>query len=528
MKVSAIILAGVLLFSGVASCNKIITFSDEGAQSHPELGDAAAKLLWIGPEYKLALKADMSDDEGISNVRIKNGEWDIDTSFDAGGNLVFNIMDTFLVSKDVNPTAHNIEFIITNLKGGVVKKYVDVEDLSSQNLIPGYNPDLLPPVITLLQPLVTKFLGLSAEPVTVDVEAEITDEEIEQIEIKVWGETADGQLIELSEVIAPENAEEKTAYHVLKTFALPGGKGGQYQFIVRSVDASGNKKTVGGNITVGFVDRLYLSDAQTDDEVTNQGYDNGGAARGIGTLLSMKKQGANSFVVDYYYRNEADDNIRFIAFLGDGRPFTKNQAEPAYSLNGTNVLGQNASEQGKVTPDLASADFKLPVSQKGYYHITVDMTSRTVSAIPFTPIRPFVDAVKYPAWSESTPWPYLAVISNVVVGSNGGWAETTTSPKLLKETGHSYLYTGTFQTAGSAVNISFTAPKDIMGSGGWFRLIDQRANMKDDYGDPIDIVGAVGPSSTSPNYGFSHNRAGTFKATYDLALQRLRLIRIGD
>lgn len=526
MKKLCLKLAGIAIaLFCVVSCSEPLLFSDNGSPNLPQLENASAQLLWIGPEYKVAVLAEFKDDEGISEVQLKNGEWQLDTIFAVNNQTSYVVKDTFLVTKDANPTKHTIEFTITNTKGGIIKGNVDVEDLSAENQIPGYSPDLLPPAITVTKPTVTKFYGLTNDPVNVDIDASITDGDIASVEIKVWGETAEGQAVEEGETIVPATPAEKENYRYTRTFALPAGKVGEYQYIIRSVDGSGNKSVKGGSITVGYMDRLYLSDAETAAEVTNQGYDNGGSARGIGTLLSMRKQGANSFTVDYYYRNEASDNIRFIAFMGTDKPFTTNQAAPTYTLDGPNVLGQSASEQGKVITNLSAANFKLPVNQKGYYHITVDMTARTVTATPFTPARPFVDASKYPGWSASTPWDYLAVISNVVVGT-AGWAETATSPKLMKEAGHSYLYTGTFQTTGSSVNISFTAPKAVIGNGGWFRLTDQRANMKDDYGDPIDIVGAVGPSGTSPNYGFSHNTAGTFKATYDLALQRLRLIRI--
>jgi hypothetical protein len=332
----------------------------------------------------------------------------------------------------------------------------------------------------------------------------------------------------MEEIITPTSGQH-TSYQYSKTYSLPAGKVGEYQYVVKSVDGSGNKSVKGGTVTVGYMDRLYLSDAENMSEVTGQGWDNGGNARGIGTLLSMKKQGSNSFVIDYYYRNEATDNIRFIAFLGSDRPFTPTtQAAALYTLDGANVLGNSTTATGKVTPVLAEANFKLPVAQKGYYRITVNMTSRTITATPFTPSRPFLDATKYPGWAPDKPYDYLAVISSVVVGT-GGWAEAATSPKLMKEQDHSFLYTGTFKTTGSAVNLNFTAPKSLINStNGWFRLLSARANMKDDYGDPIDIVSAVGLISAGTNYGFSHNTAGTFKATYDMALERLRLIRTGN
>jgi len=521
-------LLGMMALLFAVACSKPLIFPDTESPLPPQVKGASAKLLWIGPHYKVVVNIKLEDNDGIAKVRLQNGEWQVDTTYTVANIASYTVNDTLEVTKDVNVTEHTIDITVTNSKGGIVKASVPVDDQSAQNQIPDYHPDLLAPVINITKPTITKFYGLTNDPINVDVDASISDQEIASIEVKVWGQTADGQAVTLDDVVTPATPADKASYHYVKTFALPVAKPGQYQYIIRSSDLSGNKSVKGGNITVGYMDRLYLSDAETQDEITNQGYDNGGAARGIGTLLSMKKQGANSFVVDYYYRNEATDNIRFIAFVGTDKPFTANQAAPTYTMNGQNVLGQSASEPGKVITNLSNANFKLPVAQKGYYHITVDMTARTVTAEAFTPSRPFVDAVKYPGWSESKPWDYLAVISSVVVGT-GGWAETATSPKLMKEAGHDYLYTGTFKTTGSSVNLNFTAPKAVIGANnGWFRLTAARANMKDDYGDPIDIVGAVGPSSTTPNYGFSHNVAGTFKATYDIALQRLRLIRIGN
>src|SRR5690606_16340973 len=155
-----------------------------------------------------------------------------------------------------------------------------------------------------------------------------------------------------------------TSYQYAKTFALPGEKPERYQYIVRSVDESGNKKVMGGNISIGYIDRLYLSDAESQSEVTNQGYDHMGGSRGIVTLLSMKKQGTNTFTLNFYYPNKSSDNIRFVAFLGNNKPFTgTNQATVNYSLNGANVIAASASNPGQLTADLSNASFKLPASQ---------------------------------------------------------------------------------------------------------------------------------------------------------------------
>lgn len=524
-------IAAILLY--VVSCSEPLTFSDTESPNLPKLENASAQLLWIGPDYKAAVQAELKDDAGITKIQLKNGEWQLDTVISVDNLTSYTVKDTFLVKKDVNPTKHTIEITITNSKGGIIKGSVDVEDLSAENQIEGYNPDLLPPAITMIKPTVTKFLGFGTTPVVIDIEADITDEAIATIEVKVWGETADGQPIAHEEIITPANDAEKTNYHVAKTYNLPAGKVGQYQYIIRSLDVSGNKKTVGGNITVGFIDRLYLSDAENEDEVLHQGYDHYGAARGIGTLLSMKKQGANSFTADFYYPNKSSDNIRFIAFMGSERPFVKdgsNQAKVNYTLTGPNVIAMSASEQGKLTTDLGAANFKLPASQNGYYHITVDMTARTISVSPYSPALP-ADAVKYPSWTDASPWPYMAVTGPTLVGGGNAWTEVATSPKLARDPNNKYLFTGSFQTMGTSSNMSLNAPlsanSDVWGKG-WFRLPAGRSAMKDDYGDLVTKIGPVGPSGGGAGWGFSTSPIGTYKASYDLILERFRIVRTGN
>ncbi|WP_409966062.1 hypothetical protein PIECOFPK_02559 [Mycovorax composti] len=531
MKILPWLFGCILLLFGAVSCDKVVTFGDSEQLPLPQLSSSEAQLLWIGPDYKLAVNMSVSDNEGIHSIRIKNGEWRLDTTIELNGPALYTIKDTFNVSKDVNRTEHVLELIITNAKGGVVKKNIAVEDLSSENLIPGYNPDILPPDIVLLKPTTTKFLGFSPQPISINIEADITDQELERIEVKVWGEAVDGEAIEHSEIIEFADIADKSQYHYLKDFSLPGGKVGQYQYIVRSIDASGNKKTVGGTISVGLVDRLYLSDAKNQNEVTAQGYDHYGGCRGIGTIYSMKKQGANTFLIDYYYTGEK--NIRFIAFIGNDKPFNNtggSQAGINYSLTGENVAALHKSQPGTITTNLDDASFGLPSDDPGYYHITVDMSQRTITATRYNPTLP-VDPIKYPGWSDSAPWEYMSVTGSTVDGGAGGWTEVATSPKLMRDSQNKYLFKGTFKTIGSSSNMSLNAPLAVTGDDvwnkGWFRLIAARAAMVDDYGDPVTIIGPVGASSGGANWGFSTSPAGTYEASYDLILNRLRLVRIG-
>jgi hypothetical protein len=535
-KVLFIIGALAIAWLYIASCGKPLIFSEAESPVPPELKESTAKLLWIGPDYKVAVSIKVNDNQAISTVRLKNGEWQIDSVYNGASQAALVITDTFKVAKDANPTKHTVEVTVTNSKGGVIKANIPVEDLSGTNQIVGYNPDLAPPAVTVAKPTVTKFYGLNSDPVNVEVDATITDQNIASIEIKVWGETSDGQPVTHAEVITPTVPADKLSYRYTKSFSLPAGKPGEYQYIVKATDASGNKTVKGNVITVGFMDRLYLSDAETADEVTNQGYDHFGACRGIGTLMSMKPQGANVFVTDMYYRNDGTDNIRFVAFIGSDRPFNSNQSQVLYSFTGPNVVAASASDPTKITTDLAQAGFNLPVTQKGYYKVTVNMTTRSITVLPITPSKPFTDAIKYPGWSAAAPWDYLAVTGPVVIGSAGGYLEAGTSPRLMREAAHSNLYSGTFKTNGNSANISLNAPWAFVSDNGygkgWIRLPAARTAMRDDYNDLIDKMGAVGASGGGANYGFSVSNgaatSGTFKATYDLGLDRLRIVRTGN
>ena len=50
--------AAVLL---AVSCKDTVTFPDTPSPALPAVADAAADYLWIGPEYKLTVKANLSD-----------------------------------------------------------------------------------------------------------------------------------------------------------------------------------------------------------------------------------------------------------------------------------------------------------------------------------------------------------------------------------------------------------------------------------------------------------------------------------
>ncbi|MDR3060912.1 MAG: DUF4625 domain-containing protein [Dysgonamonadaceae bacterium] len=515
----------VIAFSN--SCTDRITFQDEGALEIPQVENTSARYLWIGPDYKLVVEAVIKDNDALSSVQTLNSEWQVNkTTSISGKQLIMN--DTFPVTKDANNTKHKVELVIKNDRGGVLRTTIEVEDLSGTNQIEGYTPDLLPPVITVTAPAVNRFYGINPAPIPIDVEASVTEENaMSGIYVKVWGESVDGTYFQMEDSWTPSTEEEKQAYTYRKHLEIPGGIVGEYQFLIRATDESGNQATTGGNLVVGMMDRLYLSDAKNEQEVTGQGFDAYASADawGIGTLLPMRKIGNNLFTLNYYYRNDDDENIRFIAFMGNDRPFNTSPRGIRYTLNGENVVAHASS--GKVTADMSSADFKLPVSRKGYYTITVDMTARTITAIPYEPTNPdFANAALFPGFSPANPYGYLAIIAGGSVAGTAGWAEIDNNTSLYKETGHDFLYSGAFTTVGG-VNISFQAPKaSLSGNTGWFRLSAARANMKDTYGDLISEIKPVGASGNGANYGISLSGNKNYYATYDLITYRLRIVQV--
>jgi hypothetical protein len=518
-----------MLVAVANSCTERITFQDEGAMDIPQIESASAKYLWTGPDYKLAIEATIKDNNTLLSVQTLNSEWQVNKTVSMSGTQ-FLLKDTFPVSKDANRTKHEVELVVKNSKGGILRTTVEVEDLSDVNQIEGYAPDLLPPVIRILAPTVNRFYGISPAPIPLHIEASVTEENvISGIYVKIWGESNNGVYFETEDTWIPSTEEEKQAYTYLKDFEIPGGGVGEYQFLIRATDESGNQATTGGNLTVGMMDRLYLSDAKNEQEVTGQGFDAYASADtwGLGTLLPMQKVGNNLFTLNYYYRGDDDENIRFVAFMGNDRPFNTSPRGIRYTLNGENVMAHGT--ENTLTADTEHSDCKLPVSRKGYYTITVDMTARTVTAVPYEPVNPdFANAAFFPGFSQAAPYAYLAIISGGSVLGTSGWAEIDNNTSLYREADHEFLYSGVFTTAGGA-NISFQAPQaSVSGNTGWFRLPAGRADMKDTYGDLISEIKPVGASDNGANYGISLPGNTVWYATYDLVTYRLRIVKTTD
>src|SRR5690554_4273354 len=520
------ILVTAFALSWSACTDKIVFLADE-APEIPVLERYSAEYLWIGPEYKLAIDAVITDKDALKSLQLSVSEWNIEESLSLSGKE-YLLRDTFLVTKDANRTKHEVELVVSNEAQGILRVKIPVTDLSATNQIEGYSPDLLPPVITVNAPKVNRFYGLIDAPVPLTVDALITEDvEMTDIYFKVWGENIKGDYFEVEDTWSPSIEEEKQAYHYAKELEIPGGTAGEYQYMIRATDKAGNQAVTGGNLTVGMMDRLYLSDAKNESEVTGQGFDAYASADawGLGTLLPMQRIGNNLFQLNYYYRDESDENIRFIAFMGSDRPFNSSPRGIKYSLDGDNVLALASGSSEELTTNLQAAEFKLPVSQKGYYTITVDMSAKTVRADPMAVANPdFSNAEMFPGYSASNPYPYLASISGGAVVGTAGWDEIDNNTSLYREADHPYIYSGHFRTAGG-VNINFKAPRAFIESNaniGWFRLPAGRANMRDTYGDLISIIEPVGAVSNGANYGITLTGNTDWHASYDLITYRLR------
>lgn len=523
------ILVTAFALSWSACTDKIVFLADEASEI-PVLESYSAKYLWIGPDYKLALDAVITDKSALKSLQLSVSEWNIDESLSLSGKE-YLLRDTFLVTKDANRTKHEVELVVSNEAQGILRVKIPVTDLSATNQIEGYSPDLLPPVITVNDPIINRFYGLIDAPVPLTVDALITEDvEMTDIYFKVWGENIKGDYFEVEDTWSPSVEEEKQVYHYAKELEIPGGTAGEYQYMIRATDKSGNQAVTGGNLTVGMMDRLYLSDAKNEQEVIGQGFDAYASADawGLGTLLPMQKIGNNLFQLNYYYRNESDENIRFIAFMGTDRPFNKSPRGIRYTLDGDNVLALSSGSSGELTTNLQASGFKLPVLQKGYYTITVDMSARTVKAVPMVVANPdFSNAERFPGYSTSNPYPYLAIISGGAVVGTSGWGEVDNNTSLHREADHPYIYSGSFRTAGG-VNINFKAPRAFIPNNaniGWFRLPAGRANMKDTYGDLISVIKPVGAVSNGANYGITLTGNTNWHASYDLITDRLRIVK---
>lgn len=522
-------LTAAVLFA--ASCKDVFTFPEGPSPELPVVADAAADYLWIGPDYKLTVAATLTDAARLTSVRLTNQEWGIDKLIELDSDR-YTVEETFDVTKDVNPTEHLLEIAVRNDAGGIRRISVPVNDRTGENQIPGYEADEMPPVVVITKPEITRYYGLDGGPIEIELEASVEENVgIISVYARVWGETASGEPVDFERSWVPETEAERLRYALSEVFTLPAGTPGEYQYLVRADDSSGNKTVLGGNLTVGMMDRLYLSDAKNEREVTGQGFDAYADANawGMGTLLPMRRIGTNRFRIEnFYYRDEPDENIRFVAFMGSDRPFGASR-KVNYTLTGMNTLAFDPVS-GKLTGKLDAAPCKLPVTQKGYYHITVDMTTREIEteyvAAPANP--DFSNADLFPGYTADAPWAYMPFVSGGAVTGTSGWAEVDNNTSLYREPEHPFIYSGDFRTAGG-VNVNLRAPRAVLGGDraqyGWFRLPAARNNIRDVYGDLYSTLGPVGYISNGANYGIALTGNTDWHASFDLITYRLRIVK---
>ena len=521
--------AAVLL---CVSCKETLTFPETSSPELPEVGAATADYLWIGPDYKLTVSAKLSDREGLVSVRLINQEWGIDKLIELDAQE-YTVDETFDVEKDYNRTEHTLQLVARNGAGGIRKVSVPVNNRADVNQDPGYEADEMPPSVVITKPTVTNYYGLDGVPIEIELEASIEENvELTSVYARVWGETATGEPVDFETSITPSTDAEKTSYHYSERFTIPTRMPGEYQYLVRADDSSGNKTVLGGNIVIGMMDRLYLSDAKNEREVTGQGFDAyaDNSAWGMGTLIPMRRIGANLFRLEnYYYRNDADDNIRFVAFMGNDRPFGASR-KINYTLTGSNTLACDPQHATHLVGNLDEQPRNLPVSQKGYYTITVNLTTREVTAEPVVdPTNPdFSNADKFPGYSVADPWDYMPFVAGGAIVGTSGWAEVDNNTSLYREEEHPFIYSGDFRTAGG-VNISLRAPRAALAGDranyGWFRLPSARNNNRDVYGDLRSGLGPVGVATGGTNYGIVLTGNTDWHASFDLITYRLRVVK---
>ncbi len=567
MKLHTIIGCIILMaITCIVACKKFeIRFPDKDAGQStdvPNIKNDTARYLWNGPDYYLSVKADLSDVNGLQSIQLINKEWNFDSTIMLGDRKEFLLRAMFNVPKDANKTIHKLDVIVKNVKGGVLNTTIAIADSSDNNQDPTYDPDNTVPTIIPRTPTspapyneapfttaLKAYYGLDGNNISFNIAVNVTDDRaLAKVTLKVWGETYlnEAPPVLVEDVRTPGDDERKDYLLQKDNISLPPYSG-EYAILITATDTSGNENTFYYPITVGVMNRLYLSDAKNALEITNQAFDGYAAASawGMGTIIPMKKIATNKFQLLYYYANAGDDNIRFYAYQASDKPF--NNRTILYNLSGSqtassgavaNVLGVSSSDNKKVTVNPAETNYKLTGLQKGYYTLTVDMSTRTIIADPYTPANSdWSNASKFPGFSPSAPYDYLAIIAGGAIVNSRGWAEDAASPPYARLTREpdSYIYSGSFTTAANG-QFNMRAPMASLGGAdvGWIRLPTSNRNLYTDvYGDLMSGIMPVGPGSgyvwaPAGNYGVWLN-AGANKdyiASYDLVTYRLRMVRL--
>ncbi len=431
----------------------LVGCKDDNDSSYPD--SAAPEIvverneLYSVPNRKFVIKADLKDDLGLKSLQISIPEFYLDKEigFPTDDELVteYELAYEFLVPAETKGTdTFKVNLLLTDVSNNSVTKELTLY----------LDGDFNAPGISNVKPSNGSVI-FQSEDMKLDISFNVTDDTgIDSIIVIV----AD---LQINEEIKVGGQKE---YTFEKSFAIPSDLK-SYEMVITTVDnfVDPNKATkkIKFSIADGLTE-MYLVDVPMDTDLTKDVF---------GVPMYYHKQKDGVFTFKYY----ADSDNKEIYFLGQETSF-----EP-------HCFG--ALEEGKLEKSASAQPVILP--QKGYYEISVDVSTMSYTATPYTPISKVYDPAQ------------ITICGNGIV--LGGWDPNNIDLLLSANPDNPYQLERTLTLTGSDVAITITSP-------GW--------------GDPFWRLDENGVIVLLGGNNFSYKSAeGTYKFVMDTELERATLVK---
>lgn len=425
---------------------------DDNETSYPDSASPEIVVkrdeLYSLPNRKFVIKADLKDDLGLKSLKISIPEFYLDKeiTFPMDKPVTeYELAYEFLAPSDTKVTdTFKVALLLTDVSNNNVSKELTLH----------LDGDFNAPDIHNIKPSDGSVI-FQAEDMQLDISFDVTDATgIDSIIVTA-------EELEIKEKVKVGGTKE---YTFNKSFSIPSDLK-SYEITITTVDnfVEPNKKSqkVKFSVANGLTE-MYLADVPVGTDLTKDIF-------GVPMYYHQKKDGIFTF---RYYADRPDKEIYF---LGQETSF-----EP-------HCFG--STEEGKLENSTSARPVLLP--EKGYYEISVDVSTMSYTATRYTPASPVYDP------------------ANITICGNGielaGWDPNSTDLLLSTNPDNPYQLERTLTLTGGDVAITITSPN---------------------WGNPFWRLDERGITVLLGGNNFSYKGVeGTYKFMMDTELERATLVK---
>lgn len=446
MKQNHLLVVSILLLLLLAGCK------DDNETSYPD--SAAPEIiverneLYSVPNRKFVIKADLKDDLGLKNLQISIPEFYLNKEITFPTDIPvteYKLAYEFLAPADTKATdTFKVTLLLTDVSGNSITKELTLY----------LDGDFNAPEISNIKPTDGSVI-FQSEDMQLNISFDVTDiSGIDSVMVSI-------EELDIDEKVKVGGGKE---YTFNKTFDIPSDLQ-SYEITITTVDnfVEPNKKNqkIRFSVANGLTE-MFLADVPIGTDLTKDIF-------GVPMYYHKKQDGV--FIFKYY----ADCDNKEIYFLGQEMSF-----EP-------HCFG--SLEEGRLENSTSAQPVVLP--QKGYYEISVDVSTMSYTVTPYTPASSVYDPTR------------ITICGNGM--ALGGWDPNNTDLLLSANPDNPYRLERTLTLTGGDVAITITSP-------GW--------------GNPFWRLDENGITVLLGGANFTYKGAeGTYKFVMDTELERATLMK---